>query len=542
MLGMIVITALFVRIYRIAENPPALSWDEVSIGYNAYTILTTGQDEHGRFLPLDTFAAYGDYKPPLPVYLTVPFVAVFGLNEFAVRLPSALAGTLTVLLMYFLVLELFIAPKSKRSEFGTRDLPTSAALFSAAILALTPWHIMLSRAGFEANIAFFCISLGVTLVLAARSRPSLWYWAFLPFIAGIYTFNSARYAGPLIAMGALVFVYRATLKERKKVFTGLLIAAFALLPIAAHLISPESRLRFKEVSIFSDLDVVQTANARLAWDGNTMWAKLFDNRRLGYIHSYLVHFADNFEPRFLFISGDGNPKFSIQDSGQLLIVIAPFLAYGIVALSVRYPAVLWLLVWWLVASIIPAAVARETPHALRVENGLPFYIIASAYGLLRGILALRRDGSRVLFMCIVAVLIAGNFLYFWHNLIRHYPEEYSGTWQYGYKQAIEYIQKEKDQYDTVVLSESIGRPYMYVAFYEKTDPEWFLENVDASFDAAGFYNVYGLGTYRFVREDAGTYSGRTLYVLPPQQVPEGVTELKRIELLNGTPVLVIFES
>ena len=106
-LACIVGLALFLRIYKVTQIPPSLSWDEVSIGYNAYSILKTGRDEHGKFFPVDAFVAYGDYKPVLPVYLTVPFVALFGLNELAVRLPSVIAGTLTVFLTYFLVLGLF---------------------------------------------------------------------------------------------------------------------------------------------------------------------------------------------------------------------------------------------------------------------------------------------------------------------------------------------------------------------------------------------------------------------------------------------------
>ena len=57
--------------------------------------------------PLGAFAAFGDYKPSLPIYLTIPFIAIFGLSDLAVRLPSAIFGILTVLFIYFLVKELF---------------------------------------------------------------------------------------------------------------------------------------------------------------------------------------------------------------------------------------------------------------------------------------------------------------------------------------------------------------------------------------------------------------------------------------------------
>ena len=100
-LFVVVVVAFVLRVYGIGNDPPALSWDEVSIGYNAYSILRTGADEHGRMFPIDAFKAYGDYKPPIPIYLTVPSVFLFGLSEFAVRVPVAIMGTLTVLLSYF---------------------------------------------------------------------------------------------------------------------------------------------------------------------------------------------------------------------------------------------------------------------------------------------------------------------------------------------------------------------------------------------------------------------------------------------------------
>jgi 4-amino-4-deoxy-L-arabinose transferase-like glycosyltransferase len=527
----IVVFAGLIRILDIGTNPPSISWDEASIGYNAYSILKTGKDEHGKVFPLDTFAAFGDYKPPVSIYLTVPFVAVFGLNELAVRLPSAVAGTLTVAVLFFLTAEIF-KKNSNAHIFG---------LAASAILAVTPWHIMLSRAGFEANIAFLFITTGAWLVLATRNENKLLYFCWLPFVLGIYTFNSARYAGPLLAVGLLPFVLGSIRHAKKQFAIGVIIALVALLPIVPHLVSKQSRLRFEEVSIFTDLNVVLQANARRAADGNTWWSGIFDNRRLGYAHSYLVHFFDNLEPRFLFIKGDGNPKFSIQDTGELLLVSAPFIAYGLLSLFKQSPSVACLFLWWLVVSIAPAAVARETPHALRVENGLPVYIMLTAYGIVSFLFGIRKQWLRKAAIAICSLLFILNFVYFWHNMTVHYPTEYSGEWQYGYKQAIQYVDTVKDQYDTVVLTESIGRPYIYVLFYDKTDPNYFWKTKDASFDAAGFYNVYGFGKYRFVNKEVGTYPGRTLYVLAPDKVPLSAHIRKTITVLNGTPVLVIFD-
>src|SRR3990167_2208416 len=112
LLILVIFLAFFLRFYKISETPPSLYWDEASLGYNAYSILKTARDEHGKFLPVTNFAAFGDYKPPGYIYLTVPAIAIFGLSEFAIRFPSALFGTLTVLLAYFLTKRLFENPDS----------------------------------------------------------------------------------------------------------------------------------------------------------------------------------------------------------------------------------------------------------------------------------------------------------------------------------------------------------------------------------------------------------------------------------------------
>lgn len=527
----IIAVAAFVRMEFLGTNPPSISWDEASIGYNAYSILTTGKDEHGTFLPLDTFAAFGDYKPPVPVYLTVPFVALLGLTEVAVRMPSALSGTLTVLVLYLLIMELFRTSKHARA----------LGLTASGVLAITPWHIMLSRAAFEANIALLFLVTGVWLVLKARESPVYFYVCWLPFVLGIYTFNSTRYAGPFIA-GALMFiVYKSAMAAKKQVLAGLVISCIVLIPILPHLVSRQARLRFEEVSIFTDLRTVLISNTRRQIDNFSWFSSALHNRRVGYAREYFIHFFDNLEPRFLFIKGDGNPKFSIQDTGQLLLVSAPFVIYGLLALFRDYPVIALFLVWWLLASIAPTAVARETPHALRIENGLPVYMIATAYGLVIGLMNIRKYRIRNVLLIAYCLLFIGNFLYFWHNLMLHYPKEYSGEWQYGYKQAIMLAKAHKKEYDTIVLTESIGRPYIYALFYEQYPLSKFEASKDASFDAAGFYNVYGFDKYRFTREGVGSYTGKTLYILPPKDVPAGAQIIETISVLNGTPVLVAFE-
>jgi len=548
----IFLLGLFLRIYKVPAIPGSLSWDEVSIGYNAYSILKTGFDEHHRFMPIDAFVAYGDYKPPLSIYLTVPFVAVFGLNEFSVRLPSVLFGSFTVLLTYFLVKALF-PNKMKNSNsirskasMGNVNIFEYLPLLSSFLLAISPWHINLSRAAFEANIASFFIVLGVTLVLYSRKKPILWLFSWLPFVAAIYTFNSSRYFVPFLSIGLSVFLWKDLMQAKKNAVIGILLSMILVIPIVPHLLSKEARLRYEEVNIFSNPAMVETANARIAQEGGGIIANLVNNRRIEYGKEYLNHFFDHFQPSFLFVKGDGNPKFSTQNVGQLFWLDAVFLPVGILALSLVNPGVTVFLLFWIIASIVPAATARETPHALRILNSLPVWQIFIAYGMLflgdkASKLKYKKLPVGIFFVIVCFMIYAFNFFYYIHNYYRHYTKEYVSEWQYGYREAIEYTESVKDQYDAIVITEKIGRPYMYTLFYTKYPPEKYWETKKDSFDAAGFYHVYGYDTYQFINGSPKEYQKRTLYIGDPSNTPEDAVVKQTIRYPNGEPVLSIFE-
>src|SRR4030042_1148859 len=90
-LVVIILVAAIVRLWKVGIIPPGLFGDEVDTGYQAYSILKTGRDYFGNFLPVH-FQSFGDWRVPLYIYLDRLFVAFLGLSELAVRLPSAILG------------------------------------------------------------------------------------------------------------------------------------------------------------------------------------------------------------------------------------------------------------------------------------------------------------------------------------------------------------------------------------------------------------------------------------------------------------------
>src|SRR3972149_11650128 len=97
---LVFILGIFVYFYKLDKIPSGFYIDEALPGYNAYSLLLTGKDEFGKTFPM--FLRFcGSYNPPLFTYLVIPWVASLGLNIFGVRAPSALAGLLSGLVVYF---------------------------------------------------------------------------------------------------------------------------------------------------------------------------------------------------------------------------------------------------------------------------------------------------------------------------------------------------------------------------------------------------------------------------------------------------------
>lgn len=527
----IVFIAFLLRFYQLSSTPPSLTWDEAAWGYNAYSLGIDGKDEFGRFLPIDYLESFGDFKPPMYAYLDVIPVRVFGLNEFSTRFPSAFFGVLTVFLTYFLVKRIF-EKSNKKEEY---------AILSSFFLAISPWHILLSRAAFEANVATFFIVAGVWSFLAGV-QDKRWYLVLssISFALSMYTFNTSRIVTPLLVL-LLAFAFRKKLLSiKKQTFISFIVGFLIFVPILGFLFSPQASLRFKEVNIFSDPEIIKTANQEIQNDGNALWSKIIHNRRVLYSLEYVRHYFDNLSPLFLFIRGDGNPKFSIQDVGQMYIWDIVFFIGGIFLLIRKKEGNWWLVPLWILIGIIPAATARETPHALRIETTLPMFQVLVAYGFVQLISKIKKYKRFVGFTLLLILLM--NFMYFYHNYFSHYPYQYSGEWQYGYKESIAYSELVEKEFDFIQVSNTLGRPYIYYLFYTKTDPKFFRKTANIERDAFGFVSVKSFGKFLFPSDytyDLGK-DKKILYINSHYHVPEGANVVKTFYLLNGQQVLVAY--
>lgn len=528
-LVLIILSSVVLRFQNLNSNPPHLNWDEVALGYNAYSLSVDLRDEFGRFLPQDFLESFGDFKPVMYSYLDIIPIKIFGLSPFAVRFPSAMIGALTVLATFLLVTQIFNKSKDKEK----------IAIISSFILAVSPWHIMLSRGAFEANVATFFVILGTYFFLLFVNKNK---WAILLsslfFALSIYTFNTARIVSPAIVITLAILFRKELFSNKKQALIATLIGVVLILPIAPFLTSPQASLRFKEVNIFSDVKIIEISNKRIENDNYSLISKIINNRRVLFTREYISHYMDNFSPNFLFIKGDGNPRFSTQDVGQLYLWDLPFLIAGLLFLFRKREGFYFLIPIILLIGIIPAGTARETPHALRIENSLPYFQIIVAYGFWQ---VYGKIKNKKVLLSLAAFFLLTNVLFFLHGLFTHYPREYSQEWQYQYKESVEYVVQNKDKFDNIIVTSEIGRPYIYYLFFQKYKPDVFRNTAKINRDSFGFVSVESFDKFYFTpNPNTLKKNGKNLYIDLPGKVPKGAHIKKEFNLLNGNKGLVAY--
>lgn len=519
-LTVILVVAAALRLYNLAGNPPSLYWEENALGYDAYSILKTGKDQHGNPYPLIAFPSFGDYKPSGYFYAIVPFIKLFGLNAWAVRLPSALAGIISVALIYLIGRELF----SQR-----------VGLLSAAVLAVQPWAIQFSRGGWETNLALTLLLAGSYCFIRARKRIFMLFPAAVFLIASMYTYHAERLFAPLIGLvGGLIILYISRRSGKRLLVIGasVLLAVGLLAPLLINLKSSTVSSRFTDTSIFSDLKPVLESNAAIAAHGNTKLARIMYHRYLFFLPIVLKGYASHFSPVFLFVRGDGNLRhgtafFGLMYPIDALLILVTLVAFVLQArLSTKHPKALGLVIVWIMLAAVPASLVLPTPHALR------FLIAAPGFALLVGY-ALALLPKKVLALTIVVYgLFAASFVWYYHVT---YPIKAAADWQYGYVPMYQAVARYKQASEPVYITRDEGRPSMYYLFQTAYDPAQ-LQSQESKLPKDQL-ELLRVGDYHFVD---GLPQTSGLFVTPQSKVDPKATVLDTIKRLDGSVVWVIW--
>jgi 4-amino-4-deoxy-L-arabinose transferase-like glycosyltransferase len=444
----VLLFAFLIRIYNF--NYPPLLWDEAALGYNAYSILQTGRDEYGQFLPL-IFKSFGDYKPGLYVYLTLPFVAIFGLTPLAVRLPSIILGSLLPLIAYLFV---------KKHHPG-KVLP----LLFAALIAFNPYNIHYSRQAWETNVLTFELLLASYLFFNKK-----YFYSSLIFGLTLFTYQSGKLISLLLIAVLLLINYTKNYFKKDFILKFILPLFVFSLPILYGLFFQHQGNRLEVVSLFSYPRSVEEKQL-ITKEGGSLDYQLFHNQTFFFAKNFLTRYFNYFSPQFLLTQGDWrNPGNSAPYSGVLLIPSIIFLIIGIFNFlttnfsSKNYLSKFFFL--WLLLAPLPSALTNDLVYATRAMSlSIPLCYFA---GL--GIKALTNKYKSIYIKTLILIAYSFSFFYYmdlYHNhMLKHKPED----WSYGIEQAVDYVNKFGEN-RSIYFTPFYSQPYIYYLFYNQYSPQ-----------------------------------------------------------------------
>ncbi|MFH1289228.1 MAG: phospholipid carrier-dependent glycosyltransferase [Patescibacteria group bacterium] len=535
--------SLVLRFVKLAEMPSALNWDEVSHGYNAYSVLKTGQDEWGQFLPLANFRAFGDYPLPVNLYLTIPGISLFGLNELGIRAPHAFLGGLTVLVCFFLVRGI--------------GLKIGVGLLAAFLVAISPWTLFSSRSVLQSNVSLFFIALGMTLFLSRKKKAVFLPLSVLSLGLSVYSYHNTRIFVPLLIFG-LILIYRGQWREwwlgkRRYLVLAIFLSLVFFAPLASILLKHESRARAQWVSIIDQGAVNQIIENRLQSKLPSVITRAVYNRPVYFLTHFIQNYFGYFSPKFLFFEGGTHYQFNIPGRGILYPVGAPFFYLGLGFLifwSLKRKKEAQAILLWLALGIVPAALTRGGGHVVRASAIIPLPQILIALGLFQTVRLLagkRKNLAKILLaVFIFSIFISvGSYL---KDYFGSYRRNYSWAWQYGYKQVAEYVQSHYSDYDKIFITKKYGEPHEFLLFYTKWDPQKYREDPNlVRYFRSDWYWVDSFDKFIFVndwevKEKFNQEKGRVLLITSPENYPQGWSIIKEIDFLDGKPAFEILEN
>lgn len=531
---LITITLLggFLRFYKLTDNPPSLNGDEISFGYAAYSILKTGHDEHGKFMPL-ILESVGDYKNPVPAYMMVITIKLFGLTDFSVRLPNALIGTLTIPL-FFLFLKDIVKNKT-------------TSLLGALFLSTSSWHIFYSRFAYEYIPATAFILLGIwSFMKMWDGKRILAVISAFFFILTMYTAPAPRLFIVVFVLAVLAYKLPKLNKTMDKVMLFILTCLILALPLIYLSLYGNANARMGMVFIANDIEFQRYINLQ-------GFQLVTDIPQL--LFFWLKRYLSYLQPNFIFFNALNMTAPGTIGLGLLYLFELPWLILGVrefIKQKIPYKGIFAI---WLLTGIIPDSITNNQQHSGRLLQIAPLVIMVTTLGAVqffKSILSisktyLKAAGLGIFAVCVVIVLIHA-FLTF----AVYFPRARGEYIDEGLREVVSYVLDHQNNYKEVIFDTRRGiegpyiitNSYLYLLFYSKYDP-YTYQTEPKIFGPDKNNPVYSFNKYSFKYIDWSKDAGKkeTLFIGSPWSFPaEGLQEgelLKKIYMRNGYPAFYI---
>lgn len=373
--------ALILRVYKLNDFPVGFHNDEVYVAYNSWSILQTGKDTSGKLLPL-VVNQWGDFRPAGYHYFTALSFLMFGLSDWATRLPGALFGAVSVLLLWFVAERLW----------GKR-----MAWLCGIVLAILPWHIIISRSTSESVLSLAGILLGsLALIHTQRKHGSQVWWLLtvFGFLLSFFTYHAARYAVPVFFLGssALLWMWKKHRLAATSFVLGIVLSA-----VSVSLYYFGGSARASQISVFTFPETKLTLEESIREDGNrnVLATRFWHNKLISYATVVIENGLKHVQSDFL-VSGKFRPlrylagkaalmpiwMYVLFVVGSAVILAGVFTPYRDGTGFTKTHQQSLILLWAAVSSLIPASfTAEDVPNVQRGSLLILFVVISVSFGL-----------------------------------------------------------------------------------------------------------------------------------------------------------------
>lgn len=529
----ILIVAFLLRFFKLGEVPFGVSRDEASLGYNAYSVLKTGKDEYGQSFPL-AFKAFGEYKAPLYIYLTVPFIALFDLNEFAIRLPGAILGISTVMTIYSLVMLIV-----KKKE---------VALACAFFLAVIPWHLQFSRIAYEGTLTVFLVTCATYFFVKSMEKGKYLIISGILFVLTFYSHYSVRAFIPLYLLSLGIFYFRKVKQFKKEISLTIFVSVLLFLPILPHLTSKAGLLRASYISFTTDQGLTFAINEKRAehiWNNLkfVVPTKILHNKATEYSKKFVENYISHFDLSFLFIKGDEDKIFTTPHTGLLLFTFLPLLFIGMVALFREKSPYKWVILSWLFLAPLASSLTRLSASSNRAFIMVIPISIVLGLGLVKLIRLMTKSRFGKYVISLLFILIFIEYISYLDNYYVHLLIKNSGDARVGSKELVTTVNNLGYKYDQIWVTNKSGG-YIHFLFYLKYPPEKYQKEASLGpLDEFGFGSVLGFDKYKFDRiPKYFDFSQNILFVASFNEEPKDIEPIKKIYNPDGLVKYVIFDT
>lgn len=496
-IAILVLCGAMLRLWNLDSLPQEIHRDEAAIGYNAYSLLHSGQDEYGQPWPIN-FRSFGDYKLPGLIYTTIPFIHFFDLHVWVLRLPTALYAIFTIPLTYFFARSLGLHRKT--------------SLIATVLVTFSFWHISQARNVYEPMIGLFFSTLTITAWLNAQKKQAWYFLAIISYALGSLYYNLPWLYLP-IALAALSLLYYGkgiVTKKAVLVSYAVVLAVFMMIGVSVFSTSATK----SSVTLFNNPDLAQLASDSLyvSLVGGTpsRVARLLEQPYSFMVLTGIKGYLSAFNPAYIFSTGDGNAWHNLRSIhlGNSNPALALALLAGVVVIirnfrkkTYQHVAALLLL------SPLISATTIDSPITNRLLDFHMMILIISAIGIHTLI-----EHSKHFIGKISIILFLGLYLYFFILFATRYFYTYNLTlapqWNPGVRSQITTIKQREDAYGLIFLS-GWDINYIYPAVFLPFDSDRFSQTATRYF--SGFDHVSSYERFIFHEFSFGAIDSALLY-------------------------------